>query len=66
MSGGGVERIDAAIGDLDDVIREIRNTIFRLPSRSESARGLRDEMFLIGDNFAEDLGFQPVSRSMGQ
>jgi two-component system sensor histidine kinase DevS len=59
VSGRGVERIDAAIGDLDDVIREIRNTIFRLPSRSESARGLRDEMFLIGDKFAEDLGFQP-------
>ncbi len=59
VSGRSADRIDTAIGSLDDVIREIRNTIFRLPGRSESARGLRDEMFLIGDRFAEDLGFRP-------
>jgi two-component system, NarL family, sensor histidine kinase DevS len=59
VSGRGVERIDTAISSLDDVIREIRNTIFRLPSRTESTRGLRDEIFLIGDRFAEDLGFRP-------
>ena len=59
VAGRGVERIDAAVNGLDDVIREIRNTIFRLPGRSESARGLRDEMFRIGDKFADDLGFTP-------
>ena len=39
--------------------KSVRNTIFRLPGRTDSARGLRDEMFRVGDKFAEELGFTP-------
>ncbi|HEY5273889.1 MAG TPA: PAS domain S-box protein [Acidimicrobiales bacterium] len=53
------ERIDAAITNLDGVIHEIRNTIFRLPGRTEAATGLRDEMLRVADKFAEELGFTP-------
>jgi two-component system, NarL family, sensor histidine kinase DevS len=53
------ERIDAAVTNLDGVIHEIRNTIFRLPGRTEEATGLRDEMLRVADKFAEELGFTP-------
>jgi PAS domain S-box-containing protein len=59
ISGRGVEKVDAAVESIDATIREIRNTIFRLPRLTDSARGLRDEMFLIGDKFSEELGFSP-------
>lgn len=58
-SGPVAQRIDAAVGDLDNVIRDIRNTIFRLPGRSSEIRGLRDEMFKIAERFEEELGFSP-------
>src|ERR1019366_4853588 len=41
------DRIDSAVTDLDNVIRDIRNTIFRLPGRTDGVRGLRDEMFQV-------------------
>ena len=44
---------------LDGVIREIRNTIFRLPGRTEAARSLRDEMLRLGDKHRDELGFTP-------
>jgi len=53
------ERIDAAVTNLDGVIHEIRNTIFRLPRRTEATTGLRDEMLQVADKFAEELGFTP-------
>lgn len=59
LSGRGVEKVDAAVESLDAIIREIRNTIFRLPARTDSAKGLRDEMFRIGDKYADELGFTP-------
>ncbi len=54
-SGLTGDRIDAAIGDLDGVIRDIRTTIFRLPGRTQSVSGLRDEMLRLGDKFGEEL-----------
>jgi PAS domain S-box-containing protein len=53
------DRIDAAIDNLDSVIKEIRNTIFRLPGRTEAATGLRDEMLRLADTYREQLGFVP-------
>jgi len=58
-SGTLGERIDAAVDGLDGVIREIRNTIFRLPGRTEAARSLRDEMLRLGDKHRDELGFTP-------
>ena len=53
------ERIDIAVDRLDDVIRDIRNTIFRLPGRTRQIQGLREEMFSLADRYAIDLGFTP-------
>jgi signal transduction histidine kinase len=59
VTGPGIGRIDSAVEGLDGVIREIRNTIFRLPGRSGQANGLRDEMLRLADKHADQLGFTP-------
>jgi signal transduction histidine kinase len=59
ITGRGVERVDAAVESLDNVIREIRNTIFRLPTRPGDPKGVRDETLRIIDKFVEELGFTP-------
>ena len=53
------ERIDIAVDRLDDVIRDIRNTIFRLPRRTRQIEGLREEMFNLAERYAYELGFTP-------
>ncbi len=53
------ERIDEAVDRLDSIIREIRNTIFRLPRRAAGAQGLHDEMLRLVDKYGEELGFMP-------
>ena len=53
------ERIDEAVDRLDTIIREIRNTIFRLPRRTAGAQGLHDEMLRLVDKYSEELGFTP-------
>lgn len=58
-TGVTVGRIDSAVAELDEVIRDIRNTIFRLPDRAAATRDLRDEMFRVADRWREDLGFMP-------
>ena len=58
-TGALAHRIDSAVNDLDNVIREIRNTIFRLPGRSGEVRGLRVEMFQLVERSANELGFTP-------
>ncbi|MGB9112306.1 MAG: PAS domain S-box protein [Acidimicrobiales bacterium] len=59
VPGAPGERIDAAVDNLDDVIKEIRNTIFRLPGRETAIGGLRDEMLRIAGRYGEELGFIP-------
>jgi PAS domain S-box-containing protein len=59
VTGEPGERIGAAVDSLDDVIKEIRNTIFRLPGREEGATGLRDRLFQVAERYGEDLGFTP-------
>lgn len=58
-SGRLGDRIDSAVTDLDNVIRDIRNTIFRLPGRAAEVRGLRDEMFAMAERCDAELGFMP-------
>jgi len=53
------ERIDEAIDRIDTIIREIRNTIFRLPRRATGTQGLHDEMLRLVDKYSEELGFTP-------
>lgn len=53
------ERIDEAVDRLDTIIKEIRNTIFRLPRRTGGAQGLYDEVLRLVDKYSEELGFTP-------
>lgn len=59
------ERISTAVESLDAVIRQIRNTIFQLPGRSDSATGLRDEMLRLADRFQHELGVLPRIAFLG-
>ena len=56
--GPVLERIDAAVQGLDDMIRDLRNAIFRLshPLEAASARGLLRE---LADELGGQLGFPP-------
>ena len=64
-SGAVGERISAAVENLDDVIRQIRNTIFRLPNRNEAAGGLREEMLRLADRYHQELGVLPRIAFLG-
>ena len=59
VAGNSGERIDNAIDSLDAVIKQIRNTIFRLPGRTETTVSLREEMLRLADKYREELGFAP-------
>jgi PAS domain S-box-containing protein len=65
VPGVAGERISTIVESLDDVIRQIRNTIFRLPSRNEKTTGLRDEMLRLADRFHEELGLLPRIAFLG-
>jgi two-component system, NarL family, sensor histidine kinase DevS len=64
-SGAAGERISAIVQSLDDVIRQIRNTIFRLPNRNEKASGLREEMLRLADRYHQELGVLPRVAFLG-
>jgi PAS domain S-box-containing protein len=65
VTGSVADRISAAVESLDDVIRQIRNTIFRLPGRSEAAHGLREEMLKLADRYHRELGLLPRIAFLG-
>jgi signal transduction histidine kinase len=52
-------RIDGVVDALDDVIRQIRNTIFRLPARGRGSVGFRDAVLRLVELHRERLGFAP-------
>jgi PAS domain S-box-containing protein len=59
VTGTVAERIDGAVDGIDDVIREIRNTIFQLPGRSDATSAVRAAMLDVASSFTEPLGFSP-------
>ncbi len=58
-TGAVGDRISGAVESLDDVIRQIRNTIFRLPRGNEAAKGLREDMLKLADRYQHELGVLP-------
>ena len=55
-----VDRIEAAVDDLDLTVKHIRSAIFKLESsRGHSAWGLRDRVLALGRDAAGALGFEP-------
>lgn len=59
VTGTVGDRIALAVDGLDDVIKQIRQTIFRLPGRTHASRGLREQILALGDKYHEELGVLP-------
>jgi signal transduction histidine kinase len=59
------ERVERAVGDLDDTIRQIRSTIFALQAPRVTGRGLRAEILTLASEVAASLGFEPHLRLDG-
>jgi signal transduction histidine kinase len=57
-------RVQAAVDDLDDTIRQVRSTIFALQAEPGD-NGLRSRVHAIADAAAETLGFAPSVRLDG-
>lgn len=58
-TGMVADRIDSAVEELDMVIRELRNSIFRLSRPVTTQRDLREQVLDLCDRAAEQLGFAP-------
>ncbi len=55
-------RIQVAVDDMDETIRQIRSTIFALQSPRVAGRSLRDEILALVTDAAASLGFEPGVR----
>jgi signal transduction histidine kinase len=60
-----VGRIEAAISDLDDTIRQVRTTIFGLEPPPTSERGVRARVLAFCAEVSRSLGFEPEVRFVG-
>jgi signal transduction histidine kinase len=59
------ERVQEAVDELDETIRQIRSTIFSLQNPRMSGRSLRDEILALALEAAPSLGFEPKVRFEG-
>lgn len=59
VSGPAAERIDSAVDALDEIIREIRDTIFDLQARRDRP-SLRTQLRDVAAEAEEQLGFAPA------
>ncbi|HEY5251810.1 MAG TPA: GAF domain-containing sensor histidine kinase [Acidimicrobiales bacterium] len=59
------DRLEAAISDLDDTIRQVRTTIFSLEPPSMAERGVRARVLEVCADAARSLGFEPEVRFVG-
>ena len=59
------DRIEQAVTDLDDTIRQIRTTIFALQAPRTLGRGLRHQLLALVAESAASLGFDPHVRLGG-
>lgn len=60
-----VARIETAISDLDDTIRQVRTTIFGLEPPPTTERGVRARVLEICAEASRGLGFEPEVRFIG-
>jgi signal transduction histidine kinase len=58
-------RVQRAVDDLDETIRQIRSTIFALQAAPGGRPGLRDRVLSVTQGVAESLGFAPAVRMEG-
>ena len=53
------DRLNEAIDNVDDTIRDLRSAIFALHSRRPGGAGLRDDVLTVAQEVARALGFEP-------
>src|SRR5581483_9420600 len=58
-------RLDQAVADLDETIKQIRSAIFALEAPRLPGRGLRSELVALATEAAATLGFEPHIRLDG-
>jgi signal transduction histidine kinase len=58
-------RVQRAVDDLDETIRQIRSTIFALQAAPGGRPELRDRILAVTEGAAESLGFAPAVRLEG-
>jgi signal transduction histidine kinase len=58
-------RVQRAVDDLDDTIRQIRSTIFALQASPGDEQTLRSRLYGVIDSAAESLGFAPAVKLDG-
>jgi signal transduction histidine kinase len=59
------DRLRDVIGELDNVIADIRTTIFDLTTQEAAGRGLRTDVLQLTNDAAERLGYRPQVRFNG-
>ncbi len=59
------DRLEAAITDLDDTIRQVRTTIFSLEPPSTAERGVRARVLEVCGDAGRSLGYEPEVRFVG-
>ncbi len=59
------DRLREIVGELDNVISDIRTTIFDLQAQEKAVRGLRSEVLQLTNDAADHLGYQPQVRFEG-
>lgn len=57
--GPAADRMNLAIDDIDETIRDIRSAIFALHTRRPGGASLRDDVLTIAREAARALGFEP-------
>jgi signal transduction histidine kinase len=58
-------RVQRAVDDLDETIRQIRSTIFALQTTPGDRPTLRNRILAVTEGFSESLGFTPAVRLEG-
>src|SRR3954471_8822163 len=58
-------RVQRAVDDLDETIRQIRSTIFALQTTPGERPTLRNRILAVTEGFSESLGFTPAVRLEG-
>ena len=59
------ERVQQAVGDLDETVRHVRSVIFELQPVALGGRSVRREVLAVATEQAAGLGFDPVVRFDG-
>lgn len=58
-------RVQRAVDDLDDTIRQVRSTVFALQTSGDDEPALRSRLYGVIEDAAESLGFAPAVKMDG-